>query len=245
MMWGTLRLEGWRINKKRVHRLCQREGFCVPQKQRKKMRFGTNANGIDRAKASHRNDVWCWDFVHDRDERSRPLKWLTIIDEFTRECVALEVAGSMRSGDVIQVLINAFKARGAPNHIRSDNGPEFIAHAIQKFMSATDVKTLYIEPGSPWQNGFAESFNSRVRDELLNAEIFMDVRDAKSLSGAWRDEYNTHRPHSSLDYLPPAVFAATLATSPLGASPLAAKLQVSDGALGYGYETLTVIASGT
>ena len=220
MICGRLRMEGWRVNHKRVHRLWRREGLRVPQKHRKKRRLGVTANGIVRQRASCRNDVWCWDFVHDSDERGQPLRWLTVVDEFTRECVALEVARSMTANDVLDILVELFKTRGVPRHIRSDNGPEFIAKAMRDFLKATEVEALYIEPGSPWQNGYAESFNSRFRDELLNGEIFGDLREAKALSVYWRNEYNHERPHSSLGYIPPARFAATLAASPLGAAPL-------------------------
>ena len=243
LVWGTLRLDGWRVNRKRVYRLWRREGLRVPRKQHKRRRLGASANGIVRKSACRMNDVWCWDFVHDRDERGRALKWLTLVDEFTRECIALEVDGSMTSDDAIDILVGAFRIRGAPSHIRSDNGPEFIAVAIRAFLSATEVKTLYIEPGSPWENGFSESFNGRVRDELLNAELFMDVRDAKALGAAWRSDYNHHRPHSSLGYLPPARFAAMLASPSLGAAPLASELPAWERT--NVDEPLTLIAAGT
>jgi transposase InsO family protein len=169
------------------------------------------------------NDVWAWDFVHDRDERGRPLKWLVIEDEFTREGLALEVARSIKATDVLEVLSQLILIRGAPRHIRSDNGPEFIAAAIRRFLSQTNVGTLYIEPGAPWQNGYAESFNARLRDELLSQEVFADVKEASALSVWWKNEYNHRRPHSSLGYRTPAEFAATLAGPPLrlGAAPLA------------------------
>lgn len=220
MICGRLRLEGWLVNHKRIYRLWRREGLGVPRKHRKKRRLGVGANGIARQRAEGMNDVWCWDFVHDTDERGRTLRWLTIVDEFTRECVALEVARSMTSEDVLDILVGLFKSRGVPKHIRSDNGPEFIAEAIREFLKVADVKALYIEPGSPWQNGFGESFNGRFRDELLNAEIFADLTEARALSVYWRNEYNHERPHSSLGYTPPAKFAATLAAAPLGAAPL-------------------------
>jgi len=243
LIWGTLRLEGWRVNRKRVYRLWRREGLRVPRKQHGRQRLAASANGMMRESARRMNDVWCWDFVHGRDERGRPLRWLTLVDEFTRECVALEVAGSMTSDDAIDVLVEAFKERGAPRHIRSDHGPEFIAKAIRAFLSATGVKTLYIEPGSPWQSGFSESFTGRVRDELLNAEIFKDVRDAKALDAAWRHDYDRHRPHSSLGHLPPARLTATLSTPALAAAPLASKRPESDQA--NVTEPLTLIAPGT
>jgi transposase InsO family protein len=220
MVCGRLRMEGWLVNHKRVYRLWRRDGLGVPRKHRKKRRLGVGANGIARQRAECMNDVWCWDFVHDTDERGRTLRWLTIVDEFTRECVALEVARSMTSDDVLDILVGLFESRGVPEHIRSENGPEFIAKAIREFLTAADVTALYVEPGSPWQNGFGESFNGRFRDELLNAEIFSDRSEAKELSAYWRREYNEERPHSSLGYTSPSRFAATLAAAPLGAAPL-------------------------
>ena len=222
MMCGMLRLEGWRVNVKRVYRLWKQEGFKVPRKQGKKRRLGSSENGIVRRRAEHRNHVWCVDFIHDRDDRDRPLKWLSMVDEFTRECTALEVERGMTADDVVGVLTELFKARGVPTHIRSDNGGEFIAEAIRRLAQLTGLEMLYIAPASPWENGFAESFHSRLRDELLNAEVFTDLRDAKALAATWRAEYNHRRPHSSLGYLPPVVFAATLAEPPVGAAPLPA-----------------------
>ena len=206
---ALLRGEGWRINRKRVHRLWRKEGFKVPRKTRKKRRLGVSDNGIVRHRATGINDVWCWDFIHDRDERGRVLRWLIIEDEFTREGLALEVERSMKAADVIDVLAQVMLIRGVPRHIRSDNGPEFIAKAIRGYLQRAEVTTLYIEPGAPWQNGFAESFGGRFRDELLNCELFADLREAKGLSAWWRGEYNHRRPHSSLGYQTPARFAAT------------------------------------
>lgn len=217
MMSGMLRLEGWfgklgeRVNVKRVYRLWKQEGFKVPGKQHKRRRLGHSANGIMRHRATHKNHVWCVDFIHDRDDHGRPLKWLSVVDEFTRECVLLEVERGMTSDDVVNLLIDAFKHRGVPMHIRSDNGGEFIAHAIQRLARITGIEMLYIAPASPWENGFAESFHSRLRDELLNAEVFDGVQDAKTLASRWQHEYNHRRPHSSLNYLPPALYAAMLA----------------------------------
>lgn len=220
MIWGMLRLEGWRVNRKRVHRLWKRERLSVPHIQHKKRRLGHSANGIVRRRAEHKDHVWCVDFIHDTDARSRPLKWLSVVDEYTRECLALEVGRSMTARGVAEVLIGLFTTRGVPEHIRSDNGPEFVARTIRRLADLTGVETLYIAPGSPWENGYAESFNGRLRDELLNAEVFADVRDARALAAAWRHEYDHHRPHSSLGYQPPAAFAATLAGPPVGAAPL-------------------------
>lgn len=224
MMCGMLKLDGWRVNVKRVHRLWKHEGFRVPGKQHKKRRLGHSENGIARRRAEHKNHVWCVDFIHDRDDHDRPLKWLSVVDEFTRECVRLDVERGMTSQDVVGLLIEVFKTRGVPRHIRSDNGGEFIARAITRLAEITGVEMLYIAPGSPWENGYAESFHSRLRDELLNAEVFDGVDDAKALAAKWRHEYNHRRPHSSLKYLPPAAYAtqlaATLAAPPVGAAPL-------------------------
>lgn len=222
MIWGMLRLEGWRVNRKRVHRLWRQEGLKVPGIQHKRTRLGHSRNGIVRRRAEHKDHVWALDFIHDTDARGRPLKWLSVVDEFTRECVALEVNRSMTSRGVAEVLIDLFTTRGVPRHIRSDNGPEFIARTIRRLAELTGVETLYIAPGSPWENGYAESFHSRLRDELLNAEVFADVREAKALAASWRHEYDHHRPHSSLGYLPPAAFAAACRQAPpLRLAPLA------------------------
>jgi putative transposase len=229
--------EGWRLNRKRVWRLWKQEHFKVPGKQRKKRALGMGEHGITRRKAASINDVWCWDFVHDRDEGGRALKWLVIEDEFTREGLALEVARSIKAEDVLDVLVELFTIRGVPGHIRSDNGPEFIAKAIRGYLGAAGVATLYIEPGSPWQNGHAESFNSRLRDELLDGQLFADLREAKMLSVMWRNDYNHRRPHSSLGYATPAEFAASLRQAPLRATPSAAPASAD--------QHPTLIATGT
>lgn len=210
MVCGMLRLEGYRVNKKRVHRLWRREGFRVACKQHKRGRLGHSANGILRHRAAGKDHVWCVDFIHDRDGRERPLKWLSVVDEYTRECLALEVERSITAAGVVEVLTELFTIRGVPGHIRSDNGPEFVAAAIGRLARITGVESLYIAPGSPWENGYVESFHGRLRDELLNAELFADVREAKALAAGWKNEYNHRRPHSSLGYVPPAVFAAGL-----------------------------------
>ncbi len=204
-----LRWLGFKLNRKRTYRLWKQEGFKVPQKQTKKTRLGATPNGIVRKPAQHPNHVWCWDFIHDRDEQGRSIRWLSIVDEFTRECLVLDGSRSFKSDDVLDVLTELFLIRGVPKHIRSDNGPEFIAKAVRKFLKATGVQTLYIEPGSPWQNGFAESFNSRLRDELLSAELFADLPEACALADRWKNDYNHRRPHSSLEYKTPAQFAAS------------------------------------
>lgn len=218
-VWAKLKQAGWRVNRKRVHRLWRREGLKVPQRRVKKRRLGDSANGIQRRKASMQNDVWAFDFIFDRTSNGRSLKWLSIVDEYTRECLALEVKRSMSSAQVIEVLSELMLIRGVPRHIRCDNGPEFIARALRNWLKLAGVSTLYIEPGSPWQNGYAESFHSRLRDELLSTELFETLREAKELAMHWRMDYNHHRPHSSLRYMTPATFAASLSRSSAEAAP--------------------------
>lgn len=220
-IWALLRDEGWRVNRKRVYRLWRKEGFKVPRRTRKKRRLGHSSNGILRQRPQHKDHVWAWDFIHDRDERNRPLKWLSLVDEYTRECLALEVERSMTATEVINILAQVILIRGAPKFIRCDNGPEFIAAAMRQYLEAAKIGTLYIEPGSPWENGYAESFHGRLRDELLNTESFADLVEAKALGAAWQNEYNHRRPHSSLGYQTPAAFAARCERRavPLGASP--------------------------
>jgi transposase InsO family protein len=224
-VWALLRQEGFRgINRKRVWRLWKKEGFRVPQKQHKKRRLGVSGNGIARRRAQGINDVWCWDFIHDRDESGRPLKWLLLEDEFSREGLAVEVGRSIKAADAIDTLASVMLIRGVPGHLRSDNGPEFIAKALRRYLEKAGVGTLYVEPGSPWQNGYAESFGGKFRDELLNAELFEGLTDARELSDWWRGEYNHRRPHSSLGYQTPAAFAASIRGSlrraAVGAAPL-------------------------
>ncbi len=154
------------------------------------------------------NDVWSWDFIHDRTASGSPLKWLSIIDEFTRENLCLHVDRSITSEDVINKLAELFSMRGLPKHIRSDNGPEFISHAIQGWLKKLEIEAMYIKPGSPWENGYAESFHSRFRDEFLALEEFESLHQARELTRIWREEYNHYRPHSSLGYQTPHEFAA-------------------------------------
>jgi len=222
-IWALLRGEGWRVNRKRVHRLWRREGFKVPRRQHKKRRLGHAGNGILRHRPMYKNHVWTWDFIHDRDEHGRPLKWFSLVDEFTRECLALEVARGLTARAVIDIVAQVVLIRGAPEHIRSDNGPEFIALAMRSYLEAAKIGTLYIAPGSPWENGYVESFHGKLRDELLNVELFADLREARALGAAWQNHYNHRRPHSAVGYLTPATFAATCAVKPqktaLGVSP--------------------------
>jgi len=207
-IWALLRREGWRVNRKRVHRLWRQQGLKVPRKQRKKRRLGSSANSCVRRPAEHRDHVWAWDFLHDRTSDGRPLKWFTLVDEYTRECLALEVERGMTAGAVRAVLAGVVRERGAAAHIRSDNGPEFIAKAIRAWVASAGLETLYIAPGAPWENGYAESFNSKVRDELLNVEEFGSLLEAKVLAKEWRRDYNQVRPHSSLGYRTPAEYGA-------------------------------------
>lgn len=167
-----------------------------------------SANACHCRKAEHKDHVWTWDFVFDRTSSGSALKWLSIVDEFTRECLTLKVARSVTSEDVIDALAELFAMRGVPRHVRSDNGSEFIALAIQKWLGQVGVQTLYVAPGAPWENGYAESFHSRLRDEFLALEEFENVAAARKLTTAWKDDYNRRRPHSSLDYLTPDEFAA-------------------------------------
>lgn len=205
---SLLRAEGWRASHTRVCRLWRREGLKVPQKKRKRRSLGKAENGCDRHRAESRNHVWAWDFVFDRTTSGSPLKWLSIVDEFTRECLALKVSRSITSEDVIDTLAELFAMYGVPRHIRSDNGPEFVAKSLREWLERIGVGALYVEPGSPWENGYAESFHSRVRDEFLAVEEFESLSAARSLTSRWREDYNRVRPHSSLGYVAPAVFAA-------------------------------------
>ena len=203
-----LRREGGKANLKRVQRLWRQEGLRVPRKQNKKRRVGSTEAGSQRQRATQINEVWCYDFVFDQTQDGRRLKWLPICDEFTRESIALEVERRMEAADVVRVLEAAIAARGcAPKYIRSDNGPEFVARAVRDWIALKGFETLYIKPGSPWQNAYSESFNSRMRDELLNVESFGSLLEAKVLGKAWRETYNQQRLHSSLGYRPPAEFA--------------------------------------
>lgn len=202
-----LRDEGWAVNYKRVHRLWKREGYKVPRKRRKKRAIGHDANACDKRAATRKDDVWTWDFIHDRLVDGRAMKCLTLIDEYTRECLALTVARSITGEDLLDTLSQLIGERGAPSHLRSDNGPEFIAHQVKEWMQSLGVETMYIAPGAPWQNGYAESFNSRLRDEFLEMNYFHTMAEAKELARRWKEHYNDKRLHSSLGYKTPAEFA--------------------------------------
>ena len=201
---ALLRRDGWHVNEKRVYRIWRREGLKVPMKQPKRGRLWLNDGSCIRLRPQHRNHVWSYDFVMDRTHDGKPFRMLCVIDEFTRECLAIRVERRLNARIVLEVLADLFLTHGAPEHIRSDNGPEFIEKALRGWLSRLGVKTLFIEPGSPWENGYCESFNSKLRDELLAREIFYTMREAKTLIEWWRQHYNTFRPHSSLGYKPPA-----------------------------------------
>jgi transposase InsO family protein len=205
---ALLRAEGYRAGATRMLRLWRQEGLKVPQKKRKRRRLGASANGLVHRRAEAKNHVWTWDFVFDRTTAGSTLKWLSIVDEYTRECLALKADRSITSEDVIDTLAELLAMRGVPQHIRSDNGPEFIAHAVRQWLGQVGVETLYVEPGSPWENGYVESFHSRLRDEFLATEEFESLAAARKLTAAWKDDYNHRRPHGSLGYVAPAVFAA-------------------------------------
>lgn len=196
-----LRREGWRASRTRILRLWRREGLKVPQKRRKKRALGSSEGACHVRRAEHPDHVWCWDFVFDRTASGSPLKWLSIVDEYTRECLVLKVDRGITAEDVIDTLAELFAMRGVPGAIRSDNGPEFVATAIQRWLGQVGVETLYIAPGSPWENGFAESFHSRLRDEFLALEIFESLAAARKLTSAWKEDYN------GASYCPFALFA--------------------------------------
>lgn len=206
-VWAMLRKEGFRVNRKRIYRLWRREGLKRPVKPKRKRACGGSENACHRRQAERPNDVWAWDFVFDRTSSGSALKWLSLIDEWTRECLVLKVSRSLTAEDLIDTLAEQFAMRGVPRVIRSDNGPEFAAKALQRWLEKLDVGTLYVAPGSPWENGYAESFHSKLRDEFLATEIFDGLRDARALTKAWQEDYNEVRPHSSLGYVAPAAFA--------------------------------------
>ena len=208
-MTALLRGEGWRVNHKRVERLWRCEGLKVPQKQPKRGRLWLTDGSCLRRRSEHRHHVWAYDFVAERTHDGRPLKILTVVDEYSRECLALVVARRLRAADVLETLADLFVRHGAPAHIRSDNGPEFSADLVRLWLEGLHVQTLFIEPGSPWENGYVESFNGKLRDELLDREIFYTVTEAQILIERWRREYNTIRPHSARGSRPPAPEAVT------------------------------------
>jgi transposase InsO family protein len=230
---AMLRREDWRVNAKRVQRVRREEGYSVRRRQRKMKRLGLST--AQRQHAAHRNHVWSWDFVHDQTENGSRFRILTLLDEHTRQCLATHVGRSIRAMDVITVVEAAMERYGVPQHLRSDNGPEFIAYGIQDWLEKRGVKTLYIQPGSPWENGHIESFHDKLRDECLNREIFGSLLEARVVIESWKCEYNQRRPHSSLGYQTPEEFAARC-SSPVGAPPLPptnSETTINQGALLY------------
>ena len=208
-VWALLRREGWAVNKKRVQRLWREAGLKVPAgRERKRRRLGSSENGCTRRRAEYIDHVWSYDFAMDATEDGRRLKVMPIVDEYGRECLALEMERSITAKDVVGTLDRLFTERGEPAYIRSDNGPEFIADAIKSWLAASGVETLYIEPGAPWENAYSETFISRLRDELLDREAFANLTEAQVLAGDYREHYNHSRPHGALGYLTPAEFAA-------------------------------------
>ncbi len=201
---ALLQRAGWQVGKDRVQRIWRREGLKVPQKQPKRARLWLNDGSCVRLRSEQANHVWSYDFVSARKDDGRTLRLLTLIDEYTRECLAIRIARRLGRYEVIETLAEVMLNRGIPEHIRSDNGPEFVAQELRKWLLTLGIGTLYIEPGSPWENGYCESFNGKLRDECLNGEIFYSLKEAQIVIEKWRMEYNTERPHSSLGYRPPA-----------------------------------------
>ena len=199
-----LQRAGWSVGVDRVLRVWRREGLKVPSKQRPRRRLWLNDGSCIRLRPERRNHVWSYDFVEAQTQDGRKVRLMTLIDEFTRECLAIRVARRINSLGVLETMADAILVRGIPEHIRSDNGPEMTAKIVRRWWANVGAKTLYIEPGSPWENGYCESFNGKLRDELLNGEIFCSLKEAKVLIEQWRQHYNTVRPHSSLGYRPPA-----------------------------------------
>jgi putative transposase len=201
---ALLRREGWRVNTKRVERLWRREGLKVPSRQPKRARLWFADGSCIRTRPEYPNHVWSYDFVLIRTHDGRPVRLLTVVDEYTRECLVIEVARRLGADNVLDCLAELFVQRGTPAYLRSDNGGEFTANAVRDWLARVAVTTLYITPGSPWENGYIESFNGKLQDELLRGEIFFTLLEAQVLIERWRREYNQVRPHSALGYRPPA-----------------------------------------
>ncbi|MGA2610932.1 MAG: IS3 family transposase [Halobacteriota archaeon] len=209
-MTRLLRRAGMKINKKRVPRLWREEGLRNPLRKRRKRARGHSENSCAMKKAEHKNHVWCWDFTMDETSDGRRLQWFSVMDEFTRECLALEVEQRMTARDVLVILTWLEAKCGAPVAIRSDNGPEFIARAVGRWLAARNVGPLYIAPGSPWENGYSESFNSRMKAEFADREVFGSLLEAKVLRAEYKRYWNQERLHSGIGYKTPAEFAAEL-----------------------------------
>ena len=209
---AVLEREGWSVSRKQVQRIRRKEGLKVHPKPQRIPRQGVSTGLL--TQATHRNHVWTWDFIFDRTDKGSTLKMLTMLDEYTRQCLAIRVERQIRSGQVLATRWQAMMQHGIPEHIRSDNGTEFIAGKIQRWLRVNQIKTLYIEPGSPWQNGYIESFHSRFRDECLNREWLLNLREARVVIEDWRQHYNTERPHSRLGYLSPENYIKHQKVSP-------------------------------
>lgn len=218
---ALLRMDGWGINDKRVERIWRQEGLKVPAKQPKRKRLWLNDGSCIRLRPSWENHVWAYDFVQARTCNGKKFRVLVVIDEYTRKCLALFVARSIKAEQVMHILADLFLQYGLPDNLRSDNGPEFVATKLKRWLSNLDVQTQYIEPGSPWENGYCESFNGKLRDELLNGEVFMTMKEAEVLIEWWRDLYNTRRPHSALGGLPPAPLTHFSRPAPLASGRIA------------------------
>ena len=218
---ALLRDAGWLVNAKRVERIWRREGLKVPARQPKRGRLWLADGSCIRLRPERANQVWAYDFVQDRTRDGRALRLLNVVDEYTRECLAIRVGRTLRAADVIDVLSDLFILRGVPGHVRSDDGPEFVARAVREWIAAVGAKTAYIAPGGPWENGYRESFNGKLRDELLNAEVFHTLAEARVLIEQWRQHYNAVRPHSALRYRPPAPEALLMPhpPPPTGSTP--------------------------
>ena len=230
---GMLRNEGWNVNHKRVERIWRQAGLKVPRKQPRRGRLWLNDGSCVRLRAERKDHVWAYDFVLARTHEGLPLRLLVVVDEWTRECLAIDVARQLGSDDVLERLSWLMATRGVPDHVRSDNGSEFTATAVREWLGKVGVKTLYIDPGSPWENGYLASFNGRLRDELLDRELFLSLPEARVVLDQWRMDYNHRRPHGGLKWLTPAAFVAGLddtasgvvlaaarGVSPVGAAPL-------------------------
>lgn len=204
---ALLKVEGWHVNHKRVERIWRSEGLKVPSRHKKRGRLYLNDGSCIRLRPCWKDHVWSYDFVADRLIDGTKVRFLTLVDEYTRECLALRVGYNLKSHDVLDVLTDVFISRGLPDYIRSDNGSEFTAKMLQDWLKRLDVKTAFITPGSPWENGYNESFNGRFRDEFLNQETFYTLEEARVLTDKWRYNYNHIRPHTSLGYKPPAPIA--------------------------------------
>ncbi len=228
---ALLRQAGWAVNRKRVERIWRREGLKVPPRQPKRGRLWLNDGSCVRLRPERANHVWAYDFVEDRTRDGRKFRMLCVVDEFSRECLAIRVARKLEAADVVDVLSDLSILRGVPAHVRSDQGPEFVAEAVKGWIAGVGARTAFIEKASPWENGYVESFNGKLRDELLRAEVFNTLREAQVLIEQWRQHFNAVRPPSALGYRPPAPEVAMPMppmppprTGPTGSAPPAAML---------------------